>query len=277
MIIYKVTNKINNKVYIGQSTLSLEERKRYHYLDCNKTSDNTYFHNALRKYNKNDFTWEILEDDITSMDELNAKEIYYIALYNSTNKDVGYNLKSGGNNGGKNSIETKIKIGRKTKERWSNDDIASRMLEGLIKDTKTCKERAASVYKKLICKTCKKEFLYRPIDTKYHKPIFCCKECYLKDKKDNSGLKIANKINKQRFEELNDKIKTSVIEYILQNKDLFVDVKYNKLSYIFSELKRVTGLKDERSIMRPFGFKSRKLFVAELSKIYAEHIGNYVN
>ena len=45
-IIYKITNKVNNKSYIGQTRYSLEFRWRQH----QHKKDNTYFHNAIKKY-----------------------------------------------------------------------------------------------------------------------------------------------------------------------------------------------------------------------------------
>jgi len=60
-IIYKVTNLINNKIYIGQTTGSLEKRKIKH-ISCAKLNSNIYFHKALNKYGIGSFDWEILEN-----------------------------------------------------------------------------------------------------------------------------------------------------------------------------------------------------------------------
>lgn len=92
MIIYRVTNLINNKIYIGQTKYSLKERKHGHY---SKMKDNTYFHKALCKYNKNVFIWEII-DKADTIEELNKKEQYWIKYYDSFNKNKGYNLTMGG-------------------------------------------------------------------------------------------------------------------------------------------------------------------------------------
>nr|DAO35045.1 MAG TPA: intron associated endonuclease [Caudoviricetes sp.] len=96
MIVYKATNKINNKVYIGITTKTLEHRKRIHIRDS-KTKD-TYFYRALRKYGENNFEWEII-DSAETMEELEELERYYINLYDSfNNKKKGYNSTSGGHN-----------------------------------------------------------------------------------------------------------------------------------------------------------------------------------
>lgn len=87
-IIYKITNKVNGKSYIGQTRYSLEFRWRQHI----HKKDNTYFHNALRKYGINNFSIEIIEE--CEISKLNEREIFYIAKFN-TFKD-GYNLTIGG-------------------------------------------------------------------------------------------------------------------------------------------------------------------------------------
>jgi group I intron endonuclease len=95
MLIYKATNKINNKVYIGQTTLTLEERKKYH-KSAYKTHD-YYFYRAIRKYGWDNFEWEVLDESAKTEDELDYLEEYYISLYDSfDNKEKGYNTQSGG-------------------------------------------------------------------------------------------------------------------------------------------------------------------------------------
>lgn len=90
--IYKVTNALNGKVYIGQTIQTLSERKRQHYKFA-KMKLNYKFPNALNKYTKDTFTWEIIEDNIP-IENLNVKEIEYISFYNSF--EMGYNSNPGG-------------------------------------------------------------------------------------------------------------------------------------------------------------------------------------
>lgn len=85
--IYKITNLINQKVYIGQS-INIEKRWQDH---C-ATVDNCAIHRAIQKYGKENFVFEILEECDLSM--LNEKEIYYIEKYNSYYD--GYNMTLGG-------------------------------------------------------------------------------------------------------------------------------------------------------------------------------------
>ena len=131
MIVYKATNLINNKIYIGQTINSLDYRMNQHFREsrCEKKK-NTYFHNAINKYGESSFEFVVI-DSADSIDELNEKERYWIAFYDSNNKTNGYNLDTGGTNGGKKSETTRKKIGETTKEKWKNPDMASKMLEGL--------------------------------------------------------------------------------------------------------------------------------------------------
>ena len=93
--IYKYTNVINGKVYIGQTKNTIKRRAAggSGYYKC------TYFANAIRKYGWNSFTCELLEDGITTQEKSNELEKYYINLYNSNNMDFGYNIDAGGKSG----------------------------------------------------------------------------------------------------------------------------------------------------------------------------------
>jgi len=93
MIIYKITNKINGKVYIGQTIKSLSSRFKTH---LNEKYQKFAIHRAIEKYGKENFDIVQIDSAVTKED-LNKKEIYWISFYNSMNKDFGYNLKEGGN------------------------------------------------------------------------------------------------------------------------------------------------------------------------------------
>ena len=92
--IYKVTNKINGKIYIGQ-TNNFEKRKREHLLD--KRTNHQAFKRALNKYGFDGFDWEII-DKCETKEEINKKEKYYINYYNSKVPN-GYNIANGGEGG----------------------------------------------------------------------------------------------------------------------------------------------------------------------------------
>jgi hypothetical protein len=93
MIIYKLTNKITGKQYIGQTVKSMAQRWRIH---CSPTSGCTYLSHAINKYGQENFLIEIVEH-CNSLDELNKKEQDYIKLFNTLSPN-GYNLTTGGEN-----------------------------------------------------------------------------------------------------------------------------------------------------------------------------------
>jgi group I intron endonuclease len=76
MVIYKATNKINGKSYVGQTIRTLNERKQSHLNDSNNNST-CYFHNAIRKYGKASFKWEILDECDKSGGDSNMKRWHF--------------------------------------------------------------------------------------------------------------------------------------------------------------------------------------------------------
>ena len=94
MLIYKATSATTGKVYIGQTTQTLQERINQHNSHAYGHQYNYHFHNAIRKYGAEDFNYEIIEDNITSSDILNEREKYWIAYYDSYYN--GYNSTMGG-------------------------------------------------------------------------------------------------------------------------------------------------------------------------------------
>jgi group I intron endonuclease len=109
--IYLLRNKVNGKIYIGQTWLEFENRMGKH---GEKYKNSPYVHNAIQKYGVENFVYEILAtcEDQEIADKLEAK---YIEQYNSQNHDIGYNIKNGGM-GGKHSDESKAKISETLKK-----------------------------------------------------------------------------------------------------------------------------------------------------------------
>lgn len=97
--IYKITNLINNKVYIGQS-VNIAQRWNKHRSSYNNNGLHTYnypLYQAFRKYGMDNFKFEIIEE-CQSVD-LNQKETYWIKFYHSNTPDFGYNQNLGGDCG----------------------------------------------------------------------------------------------------------------------------------------------------------------------------------
>ncbi len=94
--IYKITNKINKKIYIGQTKKTIEERFQEH-LKKAKIHTNRYLYDAMNKYGYHNFIVSQIEQcDDSKLDE---REIYWIAFYHSNNKEYGYNMTIGGGGG----------------------------------------------------------------------------------------------------------------------------------------------------------------------------------
>ena len=122
-IIYVIRNKVNNKLYIGQTTNKKGFNGRYHFkgqgiekvYNFNKYSkdkNKNYNAHLLRSIEKYGFkAFEVIEEfDVAySKEELNKLEYMYIEIYETRNFNYGYNIRYGGNNG-KLSEETKRKI-----------------------------------------------------------------------------------------------------------------------------------------------------------------------
>jgi len=105
--IYKIINKVNNKIYVGQTVSHVLNAKRYrpyghirrfksHVSEAFSSKKNQchYLNNAIRKYGTSNFEVELIE--CCPLEISNEKEIYYIEKYNSLFPN-GYNLKNGGN------------------------------------------------------------------------------------------------------------------------------------------------------------------------------------
>ena len=92
-IIYKITNKIDGKSYIGQTSRTLSLRKAEHKYDAHKET-NYPLYNAMNHYGFENF---IFEEVVTAetLDELNALEQFYIEKEDTLNPN-GYNLSRGG-------------------------------------------------------------------------------------------------------------------------------------------------------------------------------------
>lgn len=106
--IYCWTNKVNGKIYIGQSRrLNSRKSKFLRFNEYRYGGD--FINNARKKYNDISY-WEYEVLEYCSSDELNDKEKYYISFYNSTDKRIGYNLRDGGDVGFYVSDETRQKL-----------------------------------------------------------------------------------------------------------------------------------------------------------------------
>lgn len=156
--IYKWTNKVNGKVYIGQSKI-LDNRK-WKFLSPTQKYSGDLINKAREKYN-NPIYWNYEVLEYCNEDKLDEREIYYINLYNTADRKFGDNISIGGQPFKNTSIETKEKrkkslykpiyqIGLKTNniiKEWEGAKAVERELgydsSGI---TKVCKGKTVSLY-----------------------------------------------------------------------------------------------------------------------------------
>lgn len=98
MIIYKITNKVNGKVYVGQTSYSAEQRFVGHCINAFELNCDYFLSKALRKYGKENFSVEVLKE-VDTKKEANFFEKYFIKQFNSNIREFGYNMTDGGEGG----------------------------------------------------------------------------------------------------------------------------------------------------------------------------------
>lgn len=113
--VYLITNKVNGKVYVGQTTRFLKNRLRNHishayaHLSGKYKGQDTPLFRAIRKYGKESFIIDVI-CSCSSKEELDLMEDLYIAILGGMDKRTGYNVRRGGSNG-KMSEEVKLFCG----------------------------------------------------------------------------------------------------------------------------------------------------------------------
>ena len=108
--IYKITCSKSNKIYIGKSTVPIEQRWHRHVKDA-RTLD-THLARAIRLYGENAFNIEVIDTCEENQEILNDREKYWIAFYDAYN--TGYNETKGGEGGNTCSKKSMEEMEKKT-------------------------------------------------------------------------------------------------------------------------------------------------------------------
>jgi hypothetical protein len=133
MQIYKITNMVNGKIYIGKNSTS-----RSDYM-----GSGVILNEAKLKYGIKNFRKDIVEDNIEDVKTLNDREIYWINYYNSQDRSIGYNRTEGGDgnngkwNGDSLTEDHKANIGKAMKGReitWKEKLSEARKNSDSVKD-----------------------------------------------------------------------------------------------------------------------------------------------
>ena len=143
MIIYKIENKLDGKIYVGQTQRTLEERMKEHY----RNSRASYIDRTIRKYGVENFHAEIIETCKT-VEELNEREMFWIAKLNCKFPN-GYNLTDGGegSNGYKATPELSARLSAMRKGRRNTPEQRAKIsakLKGKIFSEETKKKISAA-------------------------------------------------------------------------------------------------------------------------------------
>lgn len=182
-IVYKHTNKVNGKVYIGQISKTLEQRSGS---NGHLYKNSSLFYSAICKYGWDNFEHEILERDLNA-EEANEREKYYIQFYQSNNCEYGYNLTSGG--------EQYKELSPISKEKMS---IAKKGKSLSPSHIENIRKAAAGIGNPNYGKTCS-DITKQKISAKNSKPIRCIETGVIyKNKQDAAeavGLKSSRSIS----------------------------------------------------------------------------------
>lgn len=184
--VYKITNNVNGKVYIGQS-VNIKERVRKHL----RGSTNGILSKAISKYGEDSFESSILV--FCKPDDLNYYERAFIVMYDSFGVN-GYNLTSGGHDQHTRSDETSRKISEMHKLMWSDDAYRDAALSRIqSKESKAKRRISRSI------------FYSNPdnvtdLSNKHKERIACDSEAYSKLTAQLQTLRDDTEIEKRRIE-----------------------------------------------------------------------------
>lgn len=95
MNVYKITNTVNGKVYIGQTIQKNPRMRWYDHCSRSRNGQNNHLYNSMRKYGIDNFKWEVI-DSATTIKELNDKEEYWLNYFKQVTEC--YNIRKAGGN-----------------------------------------------------------------------------------------------------------------------------------------------------------------------------------
>ena len=164
MYIYKITNNLNNKIYIGLKTSSVEESESYY-------GSGVAINHAIKKYGKDNFTKTILERDIIDYDYLCERERHYIDIYDA--QENGYNLSAGGKGLLNPSPEIRARWSANRKGKPIHTEESKRKISEASRGRKMPHSKAAEEHRKKLGQTRKGKAIYHnsknPFEQKYFK------------------------------------------------------------------------------------------------------------
>lgn len=203
MVIYKITNKINNKCYIGQSIFNFN--KRYKGGQWWKYTHNVILKNSIDKHGLENFEFEILEDVVKDINELNRLESFYADKFNSYRPN-GYNIRGCGDN------------------KYVDDDLKKHLSTFRI-GTNYSPENKKGRYKGVYWRESKKSWLCRFDNNIIKKDKYVNSEVEAAEMYDKISLYLFGKFSYINFEEKREEYLNSDLESFYNNIFLKEKVK----------------------------------------------------
>jgi group I intron endonuclease len=163
VFIYLITNKINDKKYVGLTTKGISQRISEH------ISAGTYIGKALRKYGLQSFDISII-DSANTIDTLREKEKYWVKCYNSKFPN-GYNLTDGGDGrlGYRTTEKTKQLMSRNRKGRIPWNKGLTKEVDNRLGGRKLTEEHKNKIRQSLLGHRVKETTIAKIRDTKKRK------------------------------------------------------------------------------------------------------------
>lgn len=212
--IYKITNMLDGKIYIGQSK-DIEERWRRHKSCARNEDKKTRLYQAMRKDGLENFSFEIVE--LCPIEQLNEREWYYICKFKTLEEKYGYNMSTKANLQKK---FTKEQV-EKAQDLLKNSTLTNKEIAQMFNASHTW---VSLVNKGQLWYNENLDYPLRPVISNIKKEHYCldcgvaisrgAKRCPICAQKINSGL---SKINMTSREELKDMIRKMPFSQIGNN------------------------------------------------------------
>lgn len=140
MVIYRIKNLVNNKVYIGQSIGNGMSRKHSHFQPNPNKVKNQHLYASMELYGREKFEFRVICECL-SQSELDFLEQAFILYYDSSDPLKGYNHTLGGNGKGKVTDRTREKLSRAAKGRSPSQETREKLRQASLGRTRTQEQR----------------------------------------------------------------------------------------------------------------------------------------